>query len=95
MSVKVREYRSRTKKPEKRDEETYEGDITFRWPDSEGGADQEPGQLEVRREGMGRTPAKAIQERAGHENLSTTQRYMHLSPAAKDAAISLLDEATS
>ncbi|HYO52950.1 hypothetical protein [Archangium sp.] len=32
---------------------------------------------------------------AGHENLSTTQRYMHLSPAAKDAAISLLDEAAS
>jgi integrase len=40
-------------------------------------------------------PAKAIQELAGHENLSTTQRYMHLSPAAKDAAISLLDEAAS
>ena len=40
-------------------------------------------------------PAKAIQELAGHENLSTTQRYMHLSPAAKDAAISLLDEADS
>jgi integrase len=38
-------------------------------------------------------PAKAIQELAGHENLSTTQRYMHLSPAAKDAAIGLLDEA--
>lgn len=40
-------------------------------------------------------PAKAIQELAGHENLSTTQRYMHLSPAAKDAAISLLDAAAS
>jgi integrase len=40
-------------------------------------------------------PAKAIQELAGHENLSTTQRYMHLSPAAKDAAIILLDEAAS
>ena len=38
-------------------------------------------------------PAKAIQELAGHENLSTTQRYMHLSPAAKDAAIGLLDAA--
>ncbi len=38
-------------------------------------------------------PAKAIQELAGHENLSTTQRYMHLSPAAKDAVISLLDAA--
>ena len=34
-------------------------------------------------------------EEAGHENLSTTQRYMHLSPAAKDAAIGLLDEAAS
>jgi site-specific recombinase XerD len=38
-------------------------------------------------------PAKAIQELAWHENLSTTQRYMHLSPAAKDAVIGLLDEA--
>ena len=36
-------------------------------------------------------PAKAIQELAGHEDLSTTQRYMHLSPAALDQAIRLLD----
>jgi len=36
-------------------------------------------------------PARAIQELAGHEDLSTTQRYMHLSPAALDAAIRLLD----
>jgi hypothetical protein len=34
---------------------------------------------------------KAIQELAGHEQVSTTQRYMHLSPAAKSEAISLLD----
>ena len=27
-------------------------------------------------------PARAIQELAGHQDLSTTQRYMHLSPAA-------------
>ena len=37
-------------------------------------------------------PARAIQELAGHQDLSTTQRYMHLSPAAKDSAIRLLDE---
>jgi integrase len=36
-------------------------------------------------------PAKAIQELAGHQDLSMTQRYMHLSPAALDAAIRLLD----
>lgn len=36
-------------------------------------------------------PAKAIQELAGHQDLMTTQRYMHLSPAALDAAIRLLD----
>ena len=36
-------------------------------------------------------PARAIQELAGHENLTTTQRYMHLSPAALTSAIQLLD----
>jgi integrase len=36
-------------------------------------------------------PARAIQELAGHQDLSTTQRYMHLSPATLDAAIQLLD----
>jgi integrase len=36
-------------------------------------------------------PARAIQELAGHQDLTTTQRYMHLSPAAIDSAIRLLD----
>jgi integrase len=36
-------------------------------------------------------PARAIQELAGHQELGTTQRYMHLSPAALDAAIRLLE----
>ena len=36
-------------------------------------------------------PARAIQELAGHKDLSTSQRYMHLSPAAIESAIRLLD----
>jgi len=36
-------------------------------------------------------PARAIQELAGHRDLTTTQRYMHLSPAALDSAIRLLE----
>jgi integrase len=36
-------------------------------------------------------PARAIQELAGHQDLTTTQRYMHLSPAAIEGAIRLLD----
>ncbi|MFN7982993.1 MAG: tyrosine-type recombinase/integrase [Vicinamibacterales bacterium] len=37
-------------------------------------------------------PVRAIQELAGHADLSMTQRYMHLSPAALDSAIRLLDQ---
>ncbi len=36
-------------------------------------------------------PARAIQELAGHLHLSTTERYMHLSPQARDGAIRLLN----
>jgi hypothetical protein len=36
--------------------------------------------------------ARAIQELAGHRDLVTTQRYMHLSPAAVEGAIRLLDQ---
>ena len=42
---------------------------------------------------MGGVPARAIQELAGHQDLTTTQRYMHLSPAAVEGAIRLLDAA--
>ena len=37
-------------------------------------------------------PAKVIQELAGHQNLATTQRYMHLTPATLDATVRLLDQ---
>jgi hypothetical protein len=36
-------------------------------------------------------PAKAIHELAGHADLSTTMRYMPLSPAARQSAIALLN----
>jgi site-specific recombinase XerD len=35
--------------------------------------------------------AKAIQALPGHEDLATTLRYMHLSPAARESAIALLN----
>jgi integrase len=38
--------------------------------------------------------ARAIQELAGHRDLSTTQRYMHLSPTAVEGTIRLLDQRT-
>jgi integrase len=37
-------------------------------------------------------PTRAIQTLAGHQDLSTTQPYMHVSPAAVEDAIRLLDE---
>ena len=41
-------------------------------------------------------PVKAIQELAGHRELGmTTERHMHLNPAALDGAIRLLDQARS
>jgi hypothetical protein len=36
-------------------------------------------------------PVKAIQELAGHTELTTTMRYMHLSPAVRDCAIKPLE----
>jgi site-specific recombinase XerD len=36
-------------------------------------------------------PTRAIQELAGHRDLTTTQRYMHLSPNAVFDAIRLLE----
>jgi len=36
-------------------------------------------------------PARAIQELAGHADLSMTQRYMHLSPAALVDTVRLLE----
>jgi hypothetical protein len=36
-------------------------------------------------------PAPAVQKFAGHRDLGTTQRYMHLSPLAIEAAIRLLE----
>jgi hypothetical protein len=41
---------------------------------------------------MRSAPVRAIQELAGHQDLSTTQRYMHLSPSAVRGAIRLLEQ---
>ncbi len=43
---------------------------------------------------MAGAPTLAIKELAGHQSLTTTMRYMHLSPAAKSAAIDLLNKET-
>ena len=37
-------------------------------------------------------PPRAIQELSGRRELGMTQRYMHLSPAALESAIRLLDQ---
>jgi hypothetical protein len=36
-------------------------------------------------------PPKAIEELAGHESLTTTLRYMQMTPSARDEAIALLN----
>jgi len=43
---------------------------------------------------MRRAPARAVQELAGHADLTMAQRYMRLTPAVLDAAIAPLDEPT-
>jgi hypothetical protein len=41
--------------------------------------------------GHARRPGNGDSGAGGHQDLATTQRYMHLSPAALDAAIRLLE----
>ena len=40
---------------------------------------------------MGGTPAKVVQDMAGHSDLTTTLRYMHLAPGATDDAVAALE----
>ncbi len=40
------------------------------------------------------TPARAIQERAGHQALATMQPYMHLNPAAIQAAVRHVEDSS-
>jgi hypothetical protein len=62
-----------------------------------GGLRQQTGALHILRHtfcshlAMRGAAVKAIQELAGHTELTTTMRYMHLSPAAREDAIRLLD----
>jgi integrase len=44
---------------------------------------------------MAGAPAKAIQELAGHADLTMTMRYMHMSPGERDSAIGLLERKTA
>ena len=37
-------------------------------------------------------PAKAIQDLAGHQSLTMTMRYMHMSPSSRETAIRLREE---
>jgi hypothetical protein len=43
---------------------------------------------------MAGAPALPIKELAGHTSLTTTMRYMHLSPSARSAATGLLNAET-
>ena len=44
---------------------------------------------------MRRAATRAKQELAGHQDIGTAQRYMHLSPAATRSAIQLLEQPAS
>jgi site-specific recombinase XerD len=41
---------------------------------------------------LNRAPAKVVQELAGHADLTTTMRYMHLAEGSNEAAIAVLDQ---